>query len=50
MCVVSKILLELDGLNCVEINMLMHEIKCVNTRSNYIKYNCVRAIGFKMDC
>ena len=30
MCVVSKILLELDGLNCVEINMLMYGIKCVN--------------------
>ena len=49
MCVVSKILLELDGLNCVK-EMLMHEIECVNMRSNYIKYNCVRAIRIKMDC
>ena len=49
MCVVSKILLELDGLNCVK-EMLMHGIYCVDMWLNYIKYNCVRAIGIKMDC
>ena len=36
MCVVSKILLELDGLNCVEKKkkkLLMHENQCVNMMS-----------------
>ena len=41
MCVVSKILLKMNGLNCVEIKLLMHIIKCVNMSLNYIKYNCV---------
>ena len=30
MCVVSKILLKMNGLNCVENELLMHIIKCVN--------------------
>ena len=37
MCVVSKILLEMNGLNCVENELLMHIIKCVNMMLNYIK-------------
>ena len=31
------ILLKMNGLNCVENNMLMHGIKGVNMRLNYIK-------------
>ena len=49
MCVVIKILLDLDDLNCVK-EMLMHGIQCVKMRSNNIKYNCVRVIGIKLDC
>ena len=30
MCVVSKMLLKMNGLNCVENELLMHIIKCVN--------------------
>ena len=39
MCVSSKILLELDSLNCVKKKkkLLMHIIKCVNMMMNYIK-------------
>ena len=39
MCVVSKILLEFDGLNWVEKKkkLLMHKIQCVNMLLNYIK-------------
>ena len=39
MCVSSKILLELDGLNCVKKKkeLLMLIIKCVNMMMNYIK-------------
>ena len=29
--------LKMIGLNCVEIKLLMHIIKCVNMRLNYIK-------------
>ena len=41
MSVVSEKLLKMNGLNCVENNMLMHGIKCVNMMLNYMKYNCV---------
>ena len=41
MCVVSENLLKMNGLNCVESNMLMHGIKCASMMLNYIKYNCV---------
>ena len=37
MCVVSKILLKMNGLNCVKNELLMHIIKCVNMMLNYIK-------------
>ena len=37
MCVVCKILLKRNGLNCVENELLMHIIKCVNIMLNYIK-------------
>ena len=37
MCVVSKILLKMNDLNCVENELLMHIIKCVNMMLNYIK-------------
>ena len=37
MGVVSKILLKRNDLNYVENNILMHEIKGVNMRLNYIK-------------
>ena len=40
-CVICMNLLELNDLNCVEINMLMHGILCVNMMLNYMNYNCL---------
>ena len=33
----KTVIVEMNGLNCVESNMLMHGIKGVNMRLNYIK-------------
>ena len=40
-CVVCMKLFEVNGLSCVEINRLMHELNVLTRCYNYIKHNCV---------
>ena len=40
MCCVHEIV-EVNGLSCVEINRLMHELNVLTGCHNYIKYNCM---------
>ena len=41
LCVLCMKLFELNGLRCVEINKLMHELNVLTRSHNYIKHNYV---------
>ena len=40
-CVLCMKLFEVNGLSCVEINRLMHELNVLTCCHNYIKHNCI---------